>query len=259
MTASWVVVVLDRWLSWIVSQSNETERRVKSVTTASDSSTPLEKKIFVPSRCRYDWSAEPPLLGSRTRICRAHWQSLLSSLWPCRLHRCKGPVQCFVSEQDCSQILFPKQILNVQDVRNFVAWRYIPLLNISQPWVGLNVLSEKKLTHSDRLSTEGPFGHRSYSSATAPVRIALWNQTSRSTDLSLARSNQKPRLTTGLCVLFLSIGGLRLQRVSAEDWLIWPFRYFQLDCILPSCFSPFHWAHNVASRHWTFLFYFLRE
>ena len=181
VTSSWVVVVLDRWLSWIVSQSNETERRVKSVTNASDRFTALETKIFVPSRCHYDWSAETPLLGSRTWICRAHWQSLLSSLWPCQLHRCKGPVQCSVSEPDCAWIFFPKQILNVHVVRNFVGWRYIPLQNIS-PWVGLNVWSEKKLTHSDRLSTESPFAHRSYASATAPVLVALWNQTSRSTD-----------------------------------------------------------------------------
>ena len=240
VTSSWVVVVLDRWLSWIVSQSNETERRVKSVTNASDRFTALETKIFVPSRCHYDWSAETPLLGSRTWICRAHWQSLLSSLWPCRLHRCKGPVQCSVSKSDYSRIMFPKQILNVQDFRNFVAWRYIALQNSSPPWVGLNVLSGRKLTHRDRLSAEGSFAHRSYASATAPVLVALWNQTSCNTDPSLARSKQKPRLTTGLCVLFLSIGGLRLQRVSAEDWLIWPSWYFQLDCILPSSPSPFH-------------------
>ena len=41
----WVVVVLDLSLSWIVSQSNETERMVKSVTTASDRFNPEKEDI----------------------------------------------------------------------------------------------------------------------------------------------------------------------------------------------------------------------
>ena len=116
--------------------------------------------MFTPSSCRYDWSAEPPLLSSRARICWAYWQSLLSRLWSCGLHRCEGPVQCSLSEPECSRIMFPNQTLKISEFRTFVGWRNVSLLNISSPWVGVNVLSGQKLTDSDRLSIEGPFAPR---------------------------------------------------------------------------------------------------
>ena len=190
---------LFRWLGRIVAQSVETERNVKAVTTASDRVTPWEKKIFMCSSCRYDWSAEPPLLSSRARICWAYWQSLLSSLWSCGLHRCEGTVQCSVSEPECSRIMFPIETLNIPEFRNFVGWWDVPLQKFPRLKLGWMFVGNE-IEFSDRLLTEGPFVHRSYARATALGLVTVGIRTPAALTTFEAWSKQKSRLA----VVFMS-------------------------------------------------------